>query len=656
MEYRTTKLTTIKSYPTYQFHAFTASDKLGAEDVFKICVLETLRWLRARLNNYPAIPEEFVAPEPDKYKEFSLDRLTSFNINIGATIDCTYIRDKGVWSFRMTETDAGENLGTPAERLPVNGRTFRTEISFIMHSDCVEAGVRTVCSEPSDSTAPCSVFRPTVVKALANDPNVGFVSEGFRINGSAMQMTNRAEFGNLEKLYNSDELDMPIVLVADSGYSEAGKSGDSGREDKAFDIDRLTAEIEQMFSGVYLSEQFGKSDMELPPLSFKDDVLKSIKNSSVKVSADENEDAADNKKEAVKEEMPTAEPGSEPEKLPVFDVQSLAIRALGFAVVCFVSGNCYDMLRNKLGIKLSDGGIVICSHKAELARYQYDAENMDKLLNDITTELKELTKRGEYHFGNVLFYSDARLSDLSEKLNRNMSLEEELKVCRQENSALRSKLNELTQRNNDMQISAENSRVLRKQLKDAEDEIGDLKVYIENFNKQAAEKESAYRKAAELINFYRQRSFDAAYFPTNKEDVCAWAAKNFSDTIIITPRAEASLRKYSAPFDTAVLCDGIYYLNAYEKYRRGELTEEMFSLYSHNCNWEVTGSGKEAMKMFKSDYSVSVDGRPFSLDMHIKHGVSTQALIRIYFTRSDELRKIIIGYMPGHLATVTQST
>ena len=60
--------------------------------------------------------------------------------------------------------------------------------------------------------------------------------------------------------------------------------------------------------------------------------------------------------------------------------------------------------------------------------------------------------------------------------------------------------------------------------------------------------------------------------------------------------------------------------------------------------------------MFKADYSTSFEGKTFPLDMHIKYGVSTQSLIRIYFTLSEELKKIIIGYMPGHLATVTQST
>ena len=51
MKYQTTNLQPTKRYPTYQFHARTAQKKLPAEQVFCICVLETLHWLRSRLKN-----------------------------------------------------------------------------------------------------------------------------------------------------------------------------------------------------------------------------------------------------------------------------------------------------------------------------------------------------------------------------------------------------------------------------------------------------------------------------------------------------------------------------------------------------------------------------------------------------------------------------
>ena len=67
MEYIATKLQPIKSYPTYQLHAYTANEKLSTDKVFGICVLETLKWLRLRLNQYATLPPELTAPEPENY-------------------------------------------------------------------------------------------------------------------------------------------------------------------------------------------------------------------------------------------------------------------------------------------------------------------------------------------------------------------------------------------------------------------------------------------------------------------------------------------------------------------------------------------------------------------------------------------------------------
>ena len=60
--------------------------------------------------------------------------------------------------------------------------------------------------------------------------------------------------------------------------------------------------------------------------------------------------------------------------------------------------------------------------------------------------------------------------------------------------------------------------------------------------------------------------------------------------------------------------------------------------------------------MHRSDYTVTVDGTQYILDQHIKHGVHAEELIRIYFCWDDDKKKIMIGSMPEHLATVRNST
>ena len=64
--YQTTTIRQLKSYPTYQFHAF-SNAKCSPEDTFLICVLETLKWLHARMKNCEQLPEELNVPLPEDY-------------------------------------------------------------------------------------------------------------------------------------------------------------------------------------------------------------------------------------------------------------------------------------------------------------------------------------------------------------------------------------------------------------------------------------------------------------------------------------------------------------------------------------------------------------------------------------------------------------
>lgn len=628
MEYIATKLQPIKSYPTYQLHAYTANEKLSTDKVFGICVLETLKWLRLRLNQYDTLPPELTAPEPENYEKFSAEQLTSFNINVGAAMDCTFIPGQGVWSLRVTEPDIGENLGTETERLPVNGRTFRTEISFRRHSDNVEIGVRTTCSEPSGCNEPCSVFRPAVVRELANNPNARLVIEGFRLNGQPLMVTNQTELRNLERLLNSDEFDMPLAIIADSGYEQP-----------------VNADIVLPDKNTLSFTGFGS-------MNFTTDLTVDTSKVTIKTNAVK----TDNKK--VEKEVPKDIPAEKTneKKQPVFCYEKLALKEMGFAVVCFVTENCFGLLKNKLGINIAANEIIVLDNGREIERLHYSEQAIENIYKRLKTELRDMLKRSSFTYGDVLFYSEARLADLRERRHENISLEDKLTIYKQENSELRAHNRELSQQNTDLQIGAENVRLLQKQVKNLTEENEALKVYIENAKKGSETKENSYRKAAELVAFYRQKVFDTAKYPTVKDDVCDWARKNFSGNIVIAPRAESALRKYSGALDTAVLCDGIYYLNAYAKYRKSEINEEELNLYAESYNWEVGGCGSGALRIHRNDYEVLVDGEKYLLDMHIKYGVSSQVLVRIYFCWDENTRKIVIGYMPEHLATATKST
>lgn len=509
MECQTTKLQALKSYPTYQFHAFTASEKLSTDSVFKICVFETLRWLRLRLNSYDLIPNELKVPDPENYAAFSEDKLCSFNINAGANIDCTYIQNKHIWSIRITEPDTGENIGTATERLPVNGRTFQTELSFVRHSSNVEVGVRTTCSEPIDCNAPCSVFRPAVVKALAENPDVGFEKEGFHINGKPLIIKTQSDLHNLMRLFKASDFDMPIAIIADS------------------------EQIQPQFEAYPLPDTG-----VLNPVRFLN--MKYIKNIKADVSKVEIKNSAEKTLLQIKQNKSVLTPQSKTraaEKQPVIDYEWLASKTMGFAVICFVSEKCFDHFSNKLGIKIKANDIIIYVHGTEIERSCYETNTLKSTENQIRTQLRDLLKRSSFSYGNILFYSDARLADLREKNHENISLEDKLALYIQENKELKLRNQELTQQNTDLQLSIENTRYLHKQIKLLTEEKDELIQLCSQNESQYLQKENAYHKAADLVEFYRTKAKDSAYFPTDKNSVCECANSNFSDNIIIFQRA-----------------------------------------------------------------------------------------------------------------------
>ena len=211
----TTKLKQIKSYPTYQLHAFSKRNRSAVNDIFKICILETMKWLRSRLSEFTEIPEQLDLPEPENYGQLSFEMLRSFSLNVGSNINVVFIENKGIWSFELTETDMGENIGTEMERLPVNGRTFTSDISFMINHERVEIGIRTICSEPCGTTAPCRVFRPAIVKMLSVNPKVGLSFE-YDIDGSVVHIGSRAEANRLIDLIQNSRFSIPMVIAAES--------------------------------------------------------------------------------------------------------------------------------------------------------------------------------------------------------------------------------------------------------------------------------------------------------------------------------------------------------------------------------------------------------------------------------------------------------
>ena len=634
MDYTTTKLIPTRSYPTYQFYAKTAVKSLSLQDAFHICILESLRWLRSRLSAFEDLPAEILLPNPEAYLSLKPDQLQSFSYSHGVAVDCVYTEKHRSWTLRITEPDAGANLGTPSERLPVIGRTFQTDIAFAVQQDCVEIGVRTICSDPYDCDAPCEVFRPTLVKAICGHPGLNVQRNGFRLDGRPFLLDSKAAAERLEDLLDDTSFDLPLILLAESGYEKASPVLPDLNENSG-----LSA-VSKGFGMVKMQQGF---DIDLSKVDIKTTAQKPQEK---------------NRKHAAPEPVLTAPTKQIRKKRTDFPCDSLAKSLLGFAVVVQVIEKCLPQLKNKYGILLDPGDIAVYCRGQETERYAYktwskDPEGFD---NSFLAAMRLSPKRSDYSFGGIAFLSEARVQELRERRHETGDLTEQCELFRQERNELKQQVRELSQQNADLCRSGEELRLTQKKLLAAQEDLDQAEQQIKALQAVLQEREDAYRRSAELIQFYREKAEMAAGFPTMKEKICDWAEAHFSEDMLIAADARSAVRKYETAFDLAVLCDGLLYLSAYARYRRGELPEETLALFAERYSWEVQGCGKEALKMHREDYTVTLAGTQYLLDQHIKYGVSAQSLVRVYFHWEDALQKLIIGYMPGHLATVRKGT
>lgn len=636
MSYITTKLQPIKSYPTYQFYARADSRTENLDNVFKICILETLKWIRTRLKDFTDIPSQIMVSEPENYADFSLNDIESFSYSNGLNLDVVYIEKKGIWSFKISETDMGANIGSPTERLPVHGRTFDTEISFVKQNDYIEIGVKTIVSEPSDTTADCEVFRPTVVKALAENTNIRLIHGGFKLDKKPLEVKSKADADRLFSLYDNSDLNFPLVIICDTETKEIKA------EVQEFKPESTSFNIKGGFS-------LGNSmNISVDTGSFDFGLKKNNKNVPFK----------NDKPKKVKEKPLLHKQEVKKEKLSVFDYTLFADKLVGFAIIVFIDESLIKHVENKLQASLDYGKISVIRNKEVIEEYSYCdySKDMKQFFRTLRTEIIAMPKRKQYVFGDVLFHSDAKLKDYHTKRHETSSLEEQCDIYRLELDELRQQVKELSQHHTDMQQITDTLRIVQKKADSLQNALDEKSAEYEKLREESEQKQSAYQKTADIISFYKEQIETASTFPTRKDDICDWIEERYSDNIILTSRAKSEMKKYSGALDIVSLCDGIVFIDAYAQYRKHKISDDMLHLYAERNNWEVQGCGKEAIKIRKSDYTVTYNNMQYTIDLHIKHGVKSEELIRIYFCWDDELQKIIIGSMPEHLATVKQNT
>lgn len=477
MGHEPTVLHRLKRYPTYQFHAEITSDQLSESEVFLRLILETFSWLRARLNG--DIPVELQTPEPNEYSLFSETQLSSFTLDLGWKADVTYVPEKGVWAFSLRETDMGANIGRENERQPVQGRLFKTDISFIKCGETVECGVRTIVTEPVSCDAPCEVFRPAVVRSIIVNPQFKLSHGGIMLDAKPFRIDTKAEAERFATAFQNPRFDYPLILIADAGLEDEKQT-------------TVMTELPKL-NRLSLSFSSTSVDCTAPKVSLADGKSRLF--------------IANEKPKPVAKL--TALPNLVAPKTPIrrleFPYERLADKLKGYGIVCYACEKVFSVINNKLHLNPKPGDIIVFIRGQETERLCYStySKDMETSYQKLKLDIQKMPKRRAYDFGHVVFQADAHLIALQERREAAQTMEESCALYQQENTELKARLSELEQQDTDLRERNEMLRLTKKQLQAVRDENNELLAYIEKLQAEFQVRQDAYEKASGLVQFYK---------------------------------------------------------------------------------------------------------------------------------------------------------
>ena len=208
-------------------------------------------------------------------------------------------------------------------------------------------------------------------------------------------------------------------------------------------------------------------------------------------------------------------------------------------------------------------------------------------------------------------------------------------------------------------------------------EIGDLKAANRSAEEKIASLEQALGDAGEEnAGLRRQKhglqqrlaALDSAGEPTPADeltvpplesyaDLPAWTERHFGGRVALAGRASRALR--SAGFEdvdlvgkSIALLGGPYW---HMKTTGGKALRDAFEDELRELRLQETHSlRRDRQGKARDDFSIEWEGRRLTLDRHLKNNAGTRdprRCLRVYFTWDEDSRRVVIGYLPGHMRT-----
>lgn len=620
-EYSPLKLIKNKEYYSYNLSGTIEGNKITTEDAFKICILETMYWIRQKFENIE-IPEELKSVSPLHYQDFSLDDVHHFYLNKGYIVEVVYLDSQKSWNFQLVEPDLGA-----VEIKPVPGRVFKTDISFKILNDIILCAFSTKISEPENCKEDVRSLRIGVIKRLVRNHLLDLSHISIPIKEQYFSLNSKTRLELLSQTIQNKARTLPLIV-----FSECKQTKDNLKtqniENKAkkqlcFLLpdnkteEKTLANSQKKFD--YLGDILQKKNISQPSDSIKAEYL--------------------------------------------HDLNEIAKDFMGYAIIY---GLPYDKIKDFVKItktKIKPGEAIFFEPQIYGGNKTiYDSiQQKEKLQNVIKYYLlnKEVTFDENIYFvqkANILYHEKllSQCETLSEKAVLYSNIQKELKNIENENKYLQEHNNRLK---NDLDTKVNSINKLNKKLEKAEEEH---KCEISKLKKT----NDKLQKLQIQVNYYK--SLEKR--PKTPKEIPTWVNEKFSKTMELHPRAVDLLKKLSDnEVDMKIMCDSLEYLaNEYYRFSYAKtLTKEQCLFYAslkYDQTFKVEPSGNNNIKAFHNEYNIKFDKKngkgikEFPLNLHLKNGVDSKYLIRIYFHYDEYNKKIIIGSLPKHLPTFTQKT
>ncbi len=659
-EYSPLKLIKNKVYPSYQLSGTIEGNKITTEEAFKICILETMYWIRQKFENIE-IPEELKSVLPPQYKDFSLENIHSFYLDRGYIIEVVYLDSEKSWNFQLVEPDLGAG-----ENKPVAGRVFRTDISFRILNNAILFAFSTIVSEPENCTETVISLRNGVIKLLVRNSLLDLSHVSIPIKEEYFSLDSETRLKFISQSIENKARTLPLIV-----FAEYKKTKDNPKtqniENKAKKrlsfvlADNKTKEktpLNQQKEFDYLGDIFQKKNISLASEPINTGYLYDLNNiakSSKSIKAEDLYDLNDIAKasESIKAEY-------------LYDLNDIAKDFMGYAIIY---GLPYDKIKDFVKItkvEIKPGQAIFFEPQRYGDKTIYDCfKQKEQVLNRLQKMKKYYRLKKDAIFDeNIYFVQKAKILNLEELLSRCDTLNEKAVLY----SNIQKELKNLENENKELQQYKTKISILENKLDDAKHSIKKLNKKLERAEEQHKLEISKLNKTNDQLQIQVDYYKSLKNRPTTPQEIPKWVKDNFSQTMELHKRAIDLLEKLpSHEVDMKRMCDSLEYLarEYYLFYYAKKITEDKaFSdaNLKYNQKFNVTFSGNMSIKVLPNDYKIRFDKRDgngikdYPLNMHLKTGVDSQFLIRIYFHYDEYNKKIIVGSLPKHLPTYTQKT